>query len=132
MFSGRGQESVFSLSSNIERNSIMLERIFGSNPVERSPEAQARLDQKLKKLSLYQFTTCPYCLKVRRAMHRLNMNIPSRDTRKNAEYKAELQAGGGKTQVPCLRIENGDGDVQWLYESSDIVKYLEALSGEVA
>jgi glutathione S-transferase len=39
---------------------------------------------------------------------------------------ADLIAGGGKDQVPCLRIENDDGDVRWLYESIDIVRYLKA------
>ena len=35
-------------------------------------------------------------------------------------------AGGGKTMVPCLRIESKDG-VEWLYESSDINAYLTAM-----
>jgi glutathione S-transferase len=30
---------------------------------------------------------------------------------------------GGKLQVPCLRIEK-DGKVEWLYESSSIINYL--------
>jgi len=41
----------------------------------------------------------------------------SRDT-------AELIAGGGKIQVPCLRVENKDGDVRWIYETSEIIRYL--------
>ncbi|HAI96784.1 MAG TPA: glutaredoxin, partial [Methylococcaceae bacterium] len=32
--------------------------------------------------------------------------------------------GGGKLKVPCLRIEE-DGKVSWMYESSDIINYLE-------
>ena len=42
----------------------------------------------------------------------------------NAQNNADLIAGGGKSQVPCLRIETGSGDVRWLYESIDIVRYL--------
>ncbi len=38
--------------------------------------------------------------------------------------KAELIAGGGKKQVPCLRIDSENGDVQWMYESDDIIHYL--------
>jgi glutathione S-transferase len=41
-----------------------------------------------------------------------------------AGRRAELIAGGGKGQVPCLRIETDDGNVRWLYESADIIAYL--------
>ncbi len=34
-----------------------------------------------------------------------------------------LMQGGGKTQVPCLRIEQADGSVEWMYESNDIIEY---------
>lgn len=37
-----------------------------------------------------------------------------------------LMQGGGKTQVPCLRIEQADGKVEWMYESDDIIRYLRA------
>jgi len=30
--------------------------------------------------------------------------------------------------VPCLRIEKEDGQVQWLYESSDVVSHLQGLT----
>ena len=33
--------------------------------------------------------------------------------------------GGGKRRVPCLRIEATPGEVQWLYESMDIIAYLQ-------
>ena len=36
----------------------------------------------------------------------------------------DLIAGGGKSQVPCLRIENEAGNVRWMYESIDIIRYL--------
>ena len=39
------------------------------------------------------------------------------------KYQSELVAGGGKGQVPCLRIEKEDGQIQWMYESNDIIKY---------
>lgn len=42
----------------------------------------------------------------------------------NAQNNTDLITGGGKSQVPCLRIETGSGDVRWLYESIDIVRYL--------
>ena len=39
---------------------------------------------------------------------------------------------GGKRQVPCLRISNEDGKVEWLYESKDIKHYLEQRYGDTA
>jgi glutathione S-transferase len=54
------------------------------------------------------------------------LKIPLKDTLFEPGNSAELIAGGGKDQVPCLRIENEDGEVRWLYESIDIVRYLKA------
>ncbi len=46
-----------------------------------------------------------------------------RNIMENIDYRNELMAGGGKTQVPCLRISDGASE-QWMYESRDIVEYL--------
>lgn len=40
------------------------------------------------------------------------------------QHAQALLHGGGKTQVPCLRIEQADGSVEWMYESDDIIGYL--------
>ena len=34
---------------------------------------------------------------------------------------------GGKIQVPCLRIEKNDNEIEWLYESKDIIEHLDSL-----
>lgn len=39
--------------------------------------------------------------------------------------RMELVQGGGKGQVPCLRIETEQGEVRWMYESDDIIKYIQ-------
>jgi glutathione S-transferase len=72
---------------------------------------------------LYYFSSCPYCLFVRLAMLWWGLKIPLKDIMFNPGNSADLIAGGGKSQVPCLRIENEGGDVRWLYESIDIVRY---------
>jgi hypothetical protein len=36
-----------------------------------------------------------------------------------------LLEGGGQVKVPCLRITNADGNVEWMYESDDIISYLQ-------
>lgn len=91
----------------------------------RSQESLQKLGSELKNLSLYQFTACPFCVKVRRQMRRLNLSIECRDARGNPVFRKELLAEGGKLKVPCLRIEKSDGDVQWLYESDEINQYLD-------
>jgi len=73
---------------------------------------------------LYYFSTCLYCLIVRFALWWLGLKIPLKEIMFHPENNAELVAGGGKSQVPCLRIENGNGDIQWMYESIDIIRYL--------
>ena len=61
---------------------------------------------------------------VRVALWWLGLRIPLHDIISHPEKRAELIAGGGKSQVPCLRIESESGDVQWMYESIDIIRYL--------
>jgi len=50
-----------------------------------------------------------------------DLDLRSTSDRENAQA---LIQGGGKTQVPCLRIEQSDGSVEWMYESNDIIRYL--------
>jgi glutaredoxin len=93
--------------------------------VTRSSADQTRVDQECTQLSLYQFEACPFCVKVRRAIKRMGLRIELRDAQKNEAFAQELLAGGGQRQVPCLRIVEGSG-TRWLYESSDIIAYLES------
>ncbi len=39
--------------------------------------------------------------------------------------KMELIAGGGDLKVPSLRIVEGERGFHWMYESRDIIGYLE-------
>jgi len=90
----------------------------------RTPELQAQVDAQCRKLALYQFVTCPFCIKVRQEMRRLSLNIERRDAQGEGRYRDELIAGGGRAMVPCLRIMEEDGKIQWLYESGAIIDYL--------
>jgi len=89
----------------------------------RSNQDQGAAQSAVNGLSLYQFYACPFCVKTRRAIHQLNVNIEVRDINKNPMHREQLEIGGGKIKVPCLRIEEGDG-VRWLYESDEIIKFL--------
>lgn len=93
-------------------------------PLTRQAEAQDRIDALTKKLSIYQFSACPFCVKVRRQLRKNSLNIELRDAKNNTEHKEELTRKGGKYKVPCLRIETKTGDIKWLYESNDIISYL--------
>lgn len=74
--------------------------------------------------SLYHYDSCPFCVMTRRAMDQTNLNVELRNTQKQPEHRAELVKQGGKSQVPCLRIDLKDGRSGWLYESSDIIQFL--------
>ena len=41
----------------------------------------------------------------------------------DAKHHLELLEGGGKGQVPCLRIKS-QGKIEWMYESDAIINYL--------
>ncbi len=103
---------------------IMMNFITRPKPIQRSEEEQERMNQLAKSVSLCQFHGCPFCVKVRRALHRLNVTIELRDVQNNELFRKELLEGGGRVKVPCLRIEK-KGNIEWLYESNDIIKYLE-------
>ena len=85
---------------------------------------QAAIDARTRNLTLYHFPTCPFCLKTRRTMRRLSLDIELRDARQDEAHRAALIAGGGKPQVPCLLITDADGKQAWLYESDAINGYL--------
>ena len=93
--------------------------------IKRSLERQQQVDAETSKLAMYQFKTCPFCIKTRRAIKRLSLNIQLLDTQKNIENRHALLEGGGQVKVPCLKISEDDGNVRWMYESDDIIKYLE-------
>ena len=76
-------------------------------------------------MSLYQYKACPFCVKVRRKIRKYSLNIELKDAKNNNSNKNDLKNLGGKLKVPCLRIENNKNDIQWLYESKDIINFLE-------
>jgi len=75
-------------------------------------------------LALYHYDSCPFCAKTRRSIDELNVDVELRNIQLQHQHRIELQQGGNKTQVPCLRIDDASGETQWLYESDDIIYYL--------
>ncbi|MEJ6475025.1 glutaredoxin family protein [Pseudoalteromonas piscicida] len=105
---------------------LLFDFIFTPRSKKRAAEQQQKLDAMTANLSLYQFKACPFCVKVRRAAKREGLKLETRDAKNDEQYRQELLEQGGKLKVPCLRIE-AQNDVTWLYESNDIVAYLEKL-----
>jgi glutaredoxin len=93
--------------------------------IKRDTTVQQIIDGKTGTLTLYQYKACPFCVKVRRVMKRQSLNVETRDAKRCEAAREELLAGGGLLKVPCLRIDDGQGEVSWMYESSDIIRYLE-------
>lgn len=75
------------------------------------------------KLALYHSKYCYFCQKVLMFLRGREVEVELMNT-SDREHAQALMAGGGKTQVPCLRIEHANGDVEWMYESDDIIRYL--------
>ncbi|WP_439114789.1 glutaredoxin family protein [Hydrogenophaga sp.] len=103
---------------------LLKERLTQPSGVVREPSAQTTVNLQCKNLVLYQFNTCPFCIKVRQEMRRLSLPIEKRDAQHNAAYRAELLQGSGATKVPCLKITDATGQSQWLTDSAAIVAYL--------
>ena len=103
---------------------LLSELLTSPKGIEREPEAQKKVDEETKDLVLYQFLTCPFCIKVRKEIKRLSLNIEKRDALKDPAARAELAEGGGEIKVPCLRIPTEHGKYTWLYESDDIIAWL--------
>lgn len=105
---------------------LTYEKLTAPEPPKRTNEEQATIDAQTTGLALYEFKACPFCMKVRKAMRRLGLNIERRDARRNAAWGDELRTQGGKYQTPCLKITDSSGNVEWLYESEDIITWLES------
>ena len=103
---------------------LLKERLTRPSGVKRSPEAQASVDLQCQSLALYQFSTCPFCIKVRQEMRRLSLPIEKRDAQHHTTNRNELLQGSGATKVPCLKITEADGQTRWLQDSGAIVAYL--------
>ncbi len=100
----------------------LIHRFFGSliltidwlttpKGIKRSAQQQAIVDEQCQSLILYQYKACPFCVKVKRSFKRLSLTVETRDPKRSEDAKKELVAGVGKLKVPCMKIDEGEGDV---------------------
>ena len=102
---------------------LVVEFIMTPKGVQRDELSQQKLDEETNRYSLYQYGACPFCVKVRHAAKKQNLKIKLVNA-KESEHGADLIAFGGEMKVPCLRINNENGDDTWLYESEEIIRFL--------
>lgn len=103
---------------------LLKEKFSTPQGITRTAAAQAEIDDACRQLALYQFSTCPFCIKVRQEMRRLSLKVELRDAQHSQENRQQLLTQGGSSKVPCLKITDEQGKTQWLYESNAIIAYL--------
>ncbi|MBZ0333193.1 glutaredoxin family protein [Marinobacter sp. AL4B] len=103
---------------------LLSEKLSTPKAIERSAEQQAIVDKATENLALYEFRACPFCIKVRKEMARLGLNIERRDAQHDEKNREALLKGGGAVKVPCLLIVDEQGEERWMYESGDINDWL--------
>jgi glutaredoxin len=103
---------------------LLKERLTNPKGIQRDAAAQAAVDLQCQSLALYQFNTCPFCIKVRQEMRRLSLPIEKRDAQHHVANRDELHQGSGATKVPCLKITEANGETRWLQDSNAIVAHL--------
>lgn len=103
---------------------LLWDKLSVPRGIVRTEEEQALIDQKTKNMSLYQFNSCPFCIKVRRQIKRQSLKILLIDALHDQKNRDDLLNGGGEIKVPCLKIVSDSGEVTWMYESNDIIEYL--------
>lgn len=104
---------------------LLWARLATPKGIARADDEQRRVDRECANLALYHFQTCPFCIKVRHEIARLSLPIELRDAQLDPRHRSDLESGGGKIQTPCLHITDEHGKVRWLYESADIIAYLQ-------
>ena len=103
---------------------LLKERLTQPQGVVRTPTEQTSVDAACRGLALYQFKTCPFCIKVRQEMRRLSLDIAKVDAQHPGPARTELGQSGGQTKVPCLKITDASGSNRWIYDSEKIIAYL--------
>jgi glutaredoxin len=103
---------------------LLKEKLTQPKGIIRPQAAQQSADLQCQSLALYQYKTCPFCMKVRHEIGRLSLNIQRIDAQPPGADRDALTREGGQTKVPCLKITDAAGKSQWLYDSGEIVGYL--------
>lgn len=77
------------------------------------------------KFALYYYDSCPYCRRVLAVLPNLKVEVEKRNTVNEPKWRQELAQATGRTQVPCLKITKDNGEDAWMFESADIIRFLQ-------
>ena len=102
---------------------IFLDFIFTPKPKLRDKSSQDLVNNITNSYKLYQYYACPFCVKVRRFFKREGISIELIDA-KNDVFKKNLIKNGGMLKVPCLRVGSKKNQVEWIYESNEIIDFI--------
>lgn len=116
------------IRESLGRLIVFIDWLTSPTPMQRSAEQQLQVENELASMALYELYACPFCIKTRRALRRLNLPMQRHDVQQGSPFRDELEQGGGRIQVPCLKICDGGEDL-WMYESGDIIQYLQQRFG---
>ena len=89
----------------------------------------ASLEPENDRLALYHLESCPFCLMVQAAIHKLGVDVELRSIMQDPDHYDDLLEARGRATVPVLRITSPDGEERWMPESRDIIDYLEKTYG---
>ncbi|MBC7718168.1 MAG: glutaredoxin [Chitinophagaceae bacterium] len=103
---------------------LLKEALTKPKGMQRTAALQTAVNAQCQSLALYQFSTCPFCIRVRQEIRRLSLPIKRIDAQAEGVDRQALVAGGGQAKVPCLKITHTDGSHEWLYDSGNIIGYL--------
>ncbi len=103
---------------------LLKEKLTSPKGIVRPQAAQQNADLQCQSLALYQYKTCPFCMKERQEIGQLSLNIKRIDEQPPGADRDALTRKGGQTKVLCLKITDAAGKSQWLYDSERIVGYL--------
>ena len=74
---------------------LLKEKLTRPKGIVRSEAAQQSADMQCQNLALYQYKTCPFCMKVRQEMTRLSLNIQRVDAQPPGADRDILTREGG-------------------------------------
>ena len=81
---------------------LLVDALTSPTPVIREPGLQREIDELTSTMAIYQFETCPFCVKVRRELRRQSLSIELRDAKNDLDIKAELVREGGAIRYHAL------------------------------
>lgn len=73
---------------------LFFEKVFSQKSVLDDADSLAKIDEKTAKLTLFQYKSCPFCVKVSMDMKCLGQIVANKDEKRNDEARGVLLAGG--------------------------------------